>query len=539
MYDQHRLEKLLEQHVDNALSQSDRQELEAMLQASERAREEFWQHAKFNAAMRAWGEAEWGSEVSTDGETGSRPVAFSVRNARSAWLTSLARFVGRWGGRAAVIALVSTALLAMLSGMIRAVPRQGSRTEVFSGGYDDRAVPVPEIAIQRSRDLEQRLSPTTLRTHGPTRLVSTNGAVIDVSGDAIVGLTSPSWGALYAGSVASHGADELGPFSILSANLRIVDNGAEYVARKRGGRIEVRVERGSVDIESRVRLPVALWSFDRIEDVTRRAASIDDYHGLMLSSAVEVVDGAVGTGSLRFDNSLSSYAVVDGGTGPRVGDGALSASVGLTIEALVKVEWSGEKSDNDAIFRKEDGQYNVLLAFQNDSPHWDSLREPAVEAEQCLSFGLHLAGHGYRELDMPLDGREGRPTLAALRDGRFHHIAATYDSFTGRKCIYIDGDLAMEWQYPRGAIILSGGPAPAFVGSSVGQENFTGGIDELAYYDFALTPVEIAEHAARARQGKSYHEGLHDNLPRQRWRSVGRVAAAQSGEFDELQPAGG
>jgi len=540
MYDEDRLEKLVEQHVDGVLSSAARLELEEMLRASPLARESFWRHVKLSAAMRSWGEAAWGASVAAVEYEAPAVVPAVWGRQRRSLLAHLTRMLRRWSGRAAVVAvaLIAAAAIGIVS-MARGKVAPTVRTEVFAGGYDDRAVPVPDIAISRSRDLEQRLSPTTLRPRGPTRLRSTNGALIELSADSVVGLANAAWGALYSGSVVSHGTEAQSPYSILTGDLRIVDRGADFRAVKRGDLVEVSVEKGAVEVESRIRLPVALWSFDSVDQVTRRAASIDDLHGLMLSSGVVVVDGAVGTGSLRFDNSLASYAVIDGGTGPRVGDGTLAASLGISIEALVKVEWSGSASDNDAIFRKEDGQYNVLLAFQNDSPTWDALREPAVEAEQCLSFGLHLAGRGYRELDMPLDGREGRPSLASLRDGRFHHLAATYDSFSGRKCIYVDGVLAMEWEYPRGTIILSGGPAPAFVGSSVGQENFTGGIDEVAIYDFALTAGEIAEHASRARDGKPYFEGLDGIQPQRRWRALRRLAAAESGVFDERRPSGG
>ena len=36
------------------------------------------------------------------------------------------------------------------------------------------------------------------------------------------------------------------------------------------------------------------------------------------------------------------------------------------------------------------------------------------------------------------------------------------------------------------------GPEPAFIGSHIGNENFNGVIDELAFYNFALTAEEIA-----------------------------------------------
>ena len=57
--------------------------------------------------------------------------------------------------------------------------------------------------------------------------------------------------------------------------------------------------------------------------------------------------------------------------------------------------------DYDEIYRKEDGNCRVLLSFQNDGMTNAVHSEPAVAAGPCLSFGLHLAGRDYKELDMP------------------------------------------------------------------------------------------------------------------------------------------
>lgn len=538
MRDDERLERLLERHVDGVLDDVERRELEDMLRASAHVRRAFWEHAKWNAAIRAWGESTWGESGAGGGGNGS--AGRSARESLLRWLS-----LGRgWRGRVAsglALLVGSGFMIAAGVAWLRPVAFQPSASAaVFTGGYDDRTVPMADVAVNTSRNMVQRLPVTTLRPQEETRLLSASGAVIDVSGNAVLGLASPSVGVLYSGTVSTRSAADAAGYSIIASNLRIVDRGGSFRAVRVGDHgVVVSVQEGVVDVQSRIRLPVASWSFEAEDAVTRRSPSDDGGHAIMLSAGVEVVDGGVGSGGLRFDNTLDSFAMIDRGTGPRVGSGSLASSVGITIEALIRPEWSGSKGDNDAIYRKEDGQYCVLLAFQNDSPLYDSLREPAVEAEQCLSFGLHLSGYGYRELDVPLDGRDGRPTLASLKDGRYHHVAATYDSFSGRKCVFIDGRLVMEWQYPRGTIILSGGPAPAFVGSSAGQENFTGVIDEFAIYDFTLSPAEVADHATRARAGLPYHDDADAPRSRERWRSIKRLAAAESGVFDERHAPGG
>lgn len=191
--------------------------------------------------------------------------------------------------------------------------------------------------------------------------------------------------------------------------------------------------------------------------------------------------------------------------------------------------------DYDEIFRKEDGNHRMLLSFQNDGVS-NKFAVPAVSPGPCLSFGLHLEQQGYSELDMPLDGNAGRPSLPEMTDGRPHHIVATYDSFTGRKAIYIDGRLRFSHDFPVGTIILNGGPAPAEIGNFRNLEPFTGTIDEVAFYDFALSHDEISTHNQRAMRGEPYFEPQSGLLEPARWRAITLVSAGTTQFFD--LPAG-
>jgi len=289
-----------------------------------------------------------------------------------------------------------------------------------------------------------------------------------------------------------------------------------------------------------VRLPVCYWPFD---DATAGSATVADVVGGLsatLGSGAKPVPGLVGPGALQFDNTHSAEATIAGGTGDQVGTGLLAMVEGVTLEAVIVSAWSGRFGDYDEIYRKEDGDARVLLSFQNDGTNFGEYTEPAVPAGPCLSFGLHLAGRGYRELDMPLDGRDGRPTLAEITDGKPHHVVATYDSFTGRKAIFIDGRLRFSHDYPVGTMVLSGGPVAATIGSNHGHgEPFTGVIDELALYDFALTPAEIAGHWRRTASGENYF-GTEPPAPGgPRWQAVTRLVEGQSRVFNQasdIQP---
>ena len=130
----------------------------------------------------------------------------------------------------------------------------------------------------------------------------------------------------------------------------------------------------------------------------------------------------------------------------------------------------------DELFRKEDVN-RLLLAFQNDQ--LSHLAHPQVAEGPVLAFGLTVGGV-YQELDMPLDGEAGRPTFAELTDGKPHHIAATYSAKSGEKALYIDGDKKFFVLYPAESKMTSGGAQPLFIGSSIGGENFSGLLDEVA-----------------------------------------------------------
>ena len=205
----------------------------------------------------------------------------------------------------------------------------------------------------------------------------------------------------------------------------------------------------------------------------------------------EEVDTAVGGSLLAVDNSA--------GSGVNVGaEGFDDTAAGFTVEALIFPFWSGESGDYDEIFRKEDGGNRILFGFQNDA--FGASANPAVDPGPVLSFGLNVGGYG--ELDMPLEGDEAPVTLESLKDGRFHHVAATYDTETGEKAIWVDGEKAWSVMLEAGTAPVTGGGAPAYIGNTLGGSGpFTGGIDEVAIWNRALTAEEIAKHVANVEKG--------------------------------------
>ena len=265
------------------------------------------------------------------------------------------------------------------------------------------------------------------------------------------------------------------------------------------------VKSGKVIIQPKQWKPIHFWNFDRSTD--RVSDIFGGAHGI-LGKGVKIVDGLAGSQALKFNNTSDAHVHLGSGGGTALGTGSFSVTDGVTIEALIKPEWNPEISKNfDEIFRKDyDGPHRLLLSFQNDHPKNKNYSFPDFGDGHRLAFGLYLVGHKYQELELILDGKEGRPALEDLKDGNLHHVVASFDSKSGRKAIYIDGKLVCKHDYAPGTRIISGGPGGATIGNNPGTniEPFTGTIDELAFYNFALTPGEIKKHYEFTQKGMNY-----------------------------------
>jgi hypothetical protein len=246
---------------------------------------------------------------------------------------------------------------------------------------------------------------------------------------------------------------------------------------------------------------VSYWSFDDAGGTT--ADAIGGNNGTLGSTTARRA-GFIGAGALSFDNSANAFVNVGAGAG-----NGFSVTTGIAIEALIVPQWGAAAADGDMIFRKEDGSNRIVFGFQNDG-NADGRSLPAVAeapynyAGPVLSFGLNVGGV-YSELDMPLDGLAGRPALAALKDGQPHHVAAVFDSASGRKTIYVDGQSAFSVQLAAGARAASGGASAGYLGNMTGRSQpFTGAIDEVAFWNRPLSAAEVQAHVQAFRSGQSY-----------------------------------
>jgi len=243
---------------------------------------------------------------------------------------------------------------------------------------------------------------------------------------------------------------------------------------------------------SRVTLPLSFWTFDESSTGTGTAYDVIDGNNGTFTSTATRTTGLIGAGAAQFNNTSGDGVNVSNGVG-HTND--FSFTSGISVEACFATTWDG--TGYDEIFRKDDGNNRILLSFQQ-AASINGYNSPG------LSFGIN-DGTGYKELDMPFDGLEGRPTLAEIADGNTHHVVATYDSASGSKIIYIDGIPLFSTTVGAGVDMISGGAAAAVIGNvSYGAEPFTGILDEVAIYDTALSAPEIGMHWANVQLGQKY-----------------------------------
>lgn len=225
--DQERLQFLLQRYFDQMLTAEERTELSTMLLASSRARDEFWELARWNSLIRQWGEAEWGRR-DAEGLTlrplptpavkaaPSKVVAFPSAR-RRLWQVGLAA--------AAAVALFATAASFLPWGNKPA-------TEV--------AAPARVAVLTHSADAVwadasgERHNGEALTTgwlklkSGAVQIEFTRGARVVLEGPAEIQLLTDNEAFLRTGRLRAQVPDAAHGFTVKSTEFTVVDHGTEF-----------------------------------------------------------------------------------------------------------------------------------------------------------------------------------------------------------------------------------------------------------------------------------------------------------------------
>ena len=243
--DEERLELLLQGYFDQVLAAGERAELELMLLASARAREWFWEMARWNALLRLWGETDWGRR-----ETGSPAVQSTprVQSARPSVAHSR-KFSFRLLWRFA--AFVATAAVCVIACQIlfEAKPK----TPVYRGVAVLRLM--SEVAWSEDRVPMQpgeALQPGWLKLdRGAVQLEFARGARLILEGPAELGLVSANEAYLQRGKASAYVPNSAYGFKLGTPEGTVIDHGTEFgCAVSSGDAAEVHVFAGEVTCAS-------------------------------------------------------------------------------------------------------------------------------------------------------------------------------------------------------------------------------------------------------------------------------------------------
>jgi len=214
---------------------------------------------------------------------------------------------------------------------------------------------------------------------------------------------------------------------------------------------------------------VSYWNFDESSSGTGDAYDpISANHGTFIGSSSRTC-GLIGLGAARFFQRNGDGIKINGFKGFEVNQG-------ITIELLFVTDAAVKKVRYSEFFRKEDGNYRILLSLQ--------------EYGSLLSFGLNRNGV-YSESEWHLSSREQE----TLFNNKVHHLVATFGSGVVR--FYVDGiNSFQEYSNP---VINSGGDVNACIGCTYfsnyySDEPFYGTIDEVAFYNDPLSPYDVRIH---------------------------------------------
>jgi hypothetical protein len=241
--DQERLDILLQKHLDEVLTPEERHELGQTLLESPRAREHFWEVAKWNATLREWGMQSWGQEPP------EIPTTPPPRNLGSRSL--------RWLALAATIALLCGAAYYFLrppsASMADPLGELASEEEPASDGVAvlTLATEVVWTDLDSQRQMGKVLTPGWLRfKSGALQVEFSRGARVVIEGPAEFELISHSEAFLKSGKLRASVPEAAQGFRIRSAGFELLDHGTEFGCFvPETGAPEIHVFQGEVEVQ--------------------------------------------------------------------------------------------------------------------------------------------------------------------------------------------------------------------------------------------------------------------------------------------------
>lgn len=521
MFDEARLERLISAHFDRELTTEEKRELEAMLLSSSKARQLFLDRAEWHGLLREQALQSGGAgllDKMTAAETKVIPFA------RRAWIAA---------GLAACVALGWWLLPFGETNRPQTVADAApARDEVALLGQAvdvewDGASFTPGSALPKGL-LKIR--------KGTLRLDFYSGARVMLEGPASLELLSPDLARLDAGKLTAKVPPPAEGFTVMNANLRVVDRGTEFGMSVGGaGECEVHVFDGEVELQGEVPEATARELFEGHAVAIRAGKSTtmpaDRNSFADPSRMVQAAERATEaqwerwhTESLAFREAAGLRVYFDfedldagGMILPNRAAQAGQSSDGSVIGCeLLSGRWEKKsalgfaKTSDRVRFRTEGTplsvtvmawvrvdslplDHNALLSMAPDKVgeiHWK------LDKSGRLLLGLRASPeHAYSSWER----LESPPVITPLDFGRWMHLATVIDGEAGVMKHFVNGSEVASGEIKRRVPVQLGfanlgnfdASSPASPISGV-VRNFNGRIDEFALFTRALTAEEIA-----------------------------------------------
>ena len=223
--DADRLQFLLQRYFDELLTVEERNELSLMLLASARARDEFWELARWNALIRQWGEAEWGRRDAEKMTLRALPAPPAPRKSKVIAMPHPS--TRRWS-----LALAAAAVLALFLIPAALLTWHRNRTDRSMSASVAILTHTAEAVWGEGSEYRQRgesLTPGWLRLKaGAVQIEFSRGARVVLEGPAELQLLTDNKVFLRSGKLRAQVPEPAHGFTVKTPEFTMVDYGTEF-----------------------------------------------------------------------------------------------------------------------------------------------------------------------------------------------------------------------------------------------------------------------------------------------------------------------
>ncbi|QNN22696.1 hypothetical protein HED60_10605 [Planctomycetales bacterium ZRK34] len=495
--DQHEtLRDLMQAMLDGEFDDAQRQQLEARILEDETARQHYLDVMEIHAMVQwsqQWNDAE-GDEAP--------PVKAPVRATRPA------RPWRRWAMAAALVLAGIATMMIIESNRAGTGDEPGQTTDKTSSlamitdmhnvRWADGSQPLQagQPLVTRRLELES----------GRVQMMFASGAVVDLIGPAVFEMSDRNRAWLHRGELLAWVPDKARGFTVDTPAGRVVDLGTEFALRVddkgmsllhvlsghvevQGVRTESLIAGQSVQFDATSLSSPTQGSTTPFAELLRPMPMLGYVHyGFDQLDDAKTPDDGVGMLGGPFNANLTWAQPGEGGAAPTQGP----------FDKALRFDGINDYLTTDFPGIGDDAPRTVALWVRIPA---DVSRDNAYG---MLSYGQHAPGRTWQMSwnPIPADGAVGAARVGLhssqlvgttdLRDGQWHHIAATFDG--SRFKLYVDAQLEADDDF---ANMMHTDVSPASHPLTLGRNLspgggfFRGAIDEVYFFDAALTADDV------------------------------------------------